>query len=305
MDLPLDAQVAERARRQHGLVTFDQLTELGLTEKMRRRRLASGQWTKTGRSVVRIAGANSSWESELMAAVLAAGDGAMASHRSAAVLWNLEGFRPGKAELVIPHGRRYRGTGVRVHRSTDLDRITAVVRNGVPVTPVARTLLDLGAVATPSRVHVAIDDARRRALTDWDELLAVLVAHARRGRDGVGTLRSILDDHFGEVAVTESGFERLVVAALLETGLPRPVLQHTVILLGRAYRLDLAYPDHRLGIELDGGTHLRREVWEHDHVRQNAFILAGWTLLRFTWRDYLHRRSGLVAEVWAALHRPS
>jgi hypothetical protein len=305
LDLPLDAQVAERARRQHGLVTFDQLTELGLTEKMRRRRLASGQWTKTGRSVVRIAGANSSWESELMAAVLAAGDGAMASHRSAAVLWNLEGFRPGKAELVIPHGRRYRGTGVRVHRSTDLDRITAVVRNGVPVTPVARTLLDLGAVVTPSRVHVAIDDARRRALTDWDELLAVLVAHARRGRDGVGTLRSILDDHVGEVAVTESGFERLVVAALLETGLPRPALQHTVILLGRAYRLDLAYPDHRLGIELDGGTHLRREVWENDHVRQNAFILAGWTLLRFTWRDYLHRRSGLVAEVWAALHRPS
>jgi very-short-patch-repair endonuclease len=305
LDLPLDAQVAERARRQHGLVTFAQLAELGVTEKMRRRRITSGQWTKTGRSVVRIAGTTVTWESELMASVLAAGDGAMASHRSAAVLWNLEGFRKGKPELVVPHEQRYRGSGARVHRSTDLDRVSAVVRNGIPATPPARTLLDLGAVVSPARVHVAIDDARRRELADWDDLLAILVAHARRGRDGVGTLRSILDEHFGEVAVTESGFERLVVAALLESGLPRPVLQHTVTMVGHTYRLDLAYPERRLGIELDGGTHLRREVWENDHVRQNAFILAGWTLLRFTWRDYLQRRPALVHEVWAALHRPS
>jgi hypothetical protein len=304
LDKPLDARVATRARKQHGLVTFEQLTDLGMTPGMRRRRLDAGQWTKAGRSIIRIAGTTVTWESELMARVLAAGKDAMASHRSAAVLWKLDGFRQGRPELVIPNDRRYRPKGARVHRSGDLDRIEASPRRGIPTTPVARTLLDLGAVVKQAKVHVAIDDARRRKLVSWDDLLTILVAHARRGRDGVGTLRTILDEHFGEVTVTESGFERLVIVALLEAGLPRPVLQHTVALGGRTYRLDLAYPEKRVAIELDGQVHLQREVWENDHERQNAFVLAGWTLLRFTWRDYLHRRSALVAEVWASLHRP-
>jgi very-short-patch-repair endonuclease len=148
---------------------------------------------------------------------------------------------------------------------------------------------------------LAIDDARRRRLTDWDRLLDALVLHARRGRDGVGTLRSILDDHFGERARTDSGFERLVLALLKQSGLPEPVLQHTVRVDGRDYRLDLAYPRSRLAIELDGGIHRRREVWENDHLRQNALILAGWTVLRFTWREYKDHPGRLVAAIRAAL----
>ena len=68
----------------------------------------------------------------------------------------------------------------------DLHLVTPVIRNGVPTTPVARTLLDLGAVVPAPLLHLAVDDARRRGLTDWDALLDVLVAHARRGRRGVG-----------------------------------------------------------------------------------------------------------------------
>jgi very-short-patch-repair endonuclease len=151
------------------------------------------------------------------------------------------------------------------------------------------------------QVHLAVDDARRRRLIDWNGLLAILVSHARRGRRGVGVLRRILDEHFGEVAVTDSGFERLVVTSLCESGLPRPAIQHEVHLGGRLYRLDLAYPLAKLAIELDGSVHLRRDTWEADHARQNALILAGWRLLRFTWRDYLHRGGKLVAEVRAAL----
>jgi very-short-patch-repair endonuclease len=164
-------------------------------------------------------------------------------------------------------------------------------------------LLDLGAVLRTDQVQLAIDDARRRRLVDWDELLDTLVVHARRGRNGVGTLRCLLDDHFGESAVTDSGFERLVVAALLAHGLPAPVLQHQVRIGGRVYRLDLAYPEARLAIELDGSVHLERPVWEADHARQNALILAGWTLLRFTWKDYREHTGRMVAQVRAALSR--
>jgi very-short-patch-repair endonuclease len=300
----IDSLVAERALAQHGFVTLDQLAGLGATTRMRRSRLAAGRWIKVDRRLIRLAGVPSTWASDLMAAVLAAGGDAVASHRSAAALWELEGSEQGGPEITIPISRTFQRKGIHVHRSTDLDRVEPIGQQGIPTTPVARTLLDLGAVWRRRQVHIAIDDARRRNLVTWDDLLSTLVAHARRGRNGVGTLRAILDDHLDEVTATESGLERLVVSVLLEAGLPRPALQYKVKIGGRTFRVDLAYPDERVAIELDGQHHLRREVWESDHERQNAFVLAGWTVLRFTWRDYMDRRSALVQEIWTAIgHR--
>src|SRR6266545_1280573 len=154
----LDVELARLAARQHGLITVQQARDVGATR-----------------------------------AVLRGGTGAVASHRSAAVLWDLEGCRPGVLELTVPNGRRYRRAGVRTHESMDLHLVKAVQRRGIPTTSVARTLLDLAGVVHRDRVHVALDDARRRRLTDWDALLATLIDHARRGRDGVGTLRAIID----------------------------------------------------------------------------------------------------------------
>lgn len=301
----LDAAVARLAGGQHSLVTLLQLRDIGATREQVRARLTRGQWSKVDRTVIRINGAPITWESKLLAAVLGAGRGALASHRSAAVLWQLEGCRRGAPEISIPRGRTYRRQGIRIHQSTDLDRTTATVINGIPATLVARTLLDLGAVVGPEQVHVALDSARRKKLTNWNVLLDTLVVHARRGRDGVGALRAILDDHFGEVAKTESGFERLVVIALCEAGLPPPLLQYSVRVSGRDYRIDLAYPDQMVAIELDGSQHLERKVWEADHSRQNALTNAGWKVLRFTWAYYMEHRSAMINDVRDALRRAS
>jgi very-short-patch-repair endonuclease len=299
----IDALVARRAATQHGLVTSDQLHRIGATRAAVRQRTSTGRWVPVDRGVYRIGGAPPTWHGAVLAHVLGAGPGAVASHRTAAVLWRLDGCRPGIPELSIPRGRRYRRSGVRVHVSTDLALVRPVTVDGIPTTPVARTLLDLGQVLDRGRVHVALDDARRRQLTDWDRLLATLTTHARRGRGGVAVLRSILDEHAGEVAVTDSGFERMVIALLTGAGLPAPCVQHEVVVAGRRVRVDLAYPPARLAIELDGGVHLRRDVWEDDHPRQNAVVLAGWTVLRFTWRQYLDRPDSIVADVRRALAR--
>src|SRR5690606_4297877 len=187
--------------------------------------------------------------------------------------------------------------------STDL--ALAPVRRiaGIPTTAVDRTLLDLGAVVPVERVHLALDDARRRNLTDWGALLATLFAHARRGRRGVGALRRILDEHYGEIEKTDSGFERLVATLLVQAGLPRPVLQERLAVDGRTYRVDLAYPAERIAIETDGADHLRRDRWEADHARQNAVVLSSWTILRYTWRDYRHEPERIVCEVREALRQ--
>lgn len=295
--------VEDVAERQHGLITVAQLQDLGITRSMLRRRLDRGQWLLPVAGVLRIAGAPITWESRLLVHVLAAGEGAVASHRAAAALWNLDGYSPGIVEITIPRGRWYRPQGLIVHSSMDLCRVQVVRRNAIPATPLDRTLLDLGAVTGIRQVKVAIDNARRRRLTTWDRLLDTLVTHARRGRDGVGKLRAVLDEHYGETAVTDSAFERLVVSLLVEAGLPTPILQHEVSFGGRRYRIDLAYPAAMLAIELDGSVHLERAVWEADHCRQNALSLAGWRVLRFTWRDYMTRRVHLIQEIRVALNR--
>lgn len=300
----IEEKVSSLAAAQHGLVSCRQLADIGLSTASIGRRVASSRWVRADRGVIRLAGAPVTWESRVLAAVLAAGKGAVASHRTAAVLHGLDGFRQGDPEVTVLNGRRFRRDGVLTHQSRDLDKVVPTIVSSIPVTRVERTLLDLGQVVRLTTVQLALDDARRQRLTDWDRLLGCLVLHARRGRDGVGALRKVLESHSAELAVTDSGFERLVLVRLAEAGLPTPVLQHEVQVAGRTYRLDLAYPDRRLAIELDGSIHLRRDVWERDHIRQNDLVLAGWTVLRFTWRDYKDRQSHMIQAIRAALARP-
>lgn len=266
-----------------------------------RHRLGSGRWIQVAHGVYRVARAPVTWHSQVLAAVLAGGPGAVASHRTAGALLGLDGCRRGTPEVTVPRGRRYRPPQVRVHESTDL-HLAAVTRvDGIPTTAVTRTLVDLGAVVSRRRVHLALDNARRRSLTDWDQLLDALVAHARRGRRGVGALRAILDEHYGEVEKTGSGSERLVATLLAQAGLPKPVLQHEVVHEGRTYRIDLAYPAEWVAIEYDGRQHAEVEVWESDHPRQNDVVLSGWTVLRYTRRMYLREPERIVREVRQAL----
>lgn len=195
----IDRAVAGIAAVQHGLVSASQLQGLGATRQQVRTRLDRGQWRQVDPAVIRIAGLPETWESEVLTAVLAAGKGALASHRTAARLWGIETMRADVVEITIPRGRRYRRPGVIAHQSTDLDRTTATIVNGIPTTLVARTLLDLGAVVPKKLVLLAIDEARRKRLTNWRLLLDCLVVHARRGRDGAGSLRAVLEDHYGEM----------------------------------------------------------------------------------------------------------
>jgi len=166
-----------------------------------------------------------------------------------------------------------------------------------------RTLVDLGAVVPPERLQQAIDDAVRRSLCTWDDLLHALARHSRRGRRGVGPLRAILEEHYG-TTVPDSHFNRLVERLLVDSGLPRPEIEHVVVgpsgeQLGR---LDLAYPDHLVGLELDSRRHhLSAPAFEADRARQNRLELQGWMILRYTWLQYTRTPNRIVTDVDAAL----
>jgi hypothetical protein len=297
---PLEKTVA-LARRQHGVISVKQLRDNGISPRQIRTRMARGEWARVVHGVYRIGASQATWEAQLQAHLLAAGSDAVASHRTAAVLHGLEGFHRATPEISIPRHRSYRHPAVKVHRSNDLHLVSFETRDGLQVTSPVRTLLDLAGVVPPSKVHRALEDALRRDLVSWTGVTRCLVAHARHGRPGIAPLRSIVDKHRDEVVATESGFEFLVSCLLQEAGLPPPVPQHPVELAGRAFRVDLAYPADKLAIELDGSVHREKPTFETDRPRQNALILAGWTVLRYTWGFYVRRSSTLVSEVRAAI----
>jgi hypothetical protein len=164
-------------------------------------------------------------------------------------------------------------------------------------------LLDLARRTSDQALWRAIESARRQRLTTWTELIATLARHARRGRPGIRRLRRVIATHAHREEVTDSDFELLVLALLLEHGLPEPIVHHVLRALdgGHLAELDLAYPALRIAIELDGGVHQRPEVFERDRPRQNRIVLEGWIVLRFTWDMYVNRPDELVAAVRRAI----
>jgi len=297
-----DRVIAELARGQHAVLTGAQAVQLGVSRKALRTRAGRGSLVTLGGDVYLVAGAPLTWEGRVLGLLLAAGPGAVASHRTAAALWGIEGFNKGTPELTVPRGKRFRRNGARVHESTDLALMTVRRRNGIPVSDPARTILDIARRTSDERLALAIESARRLNLTSWRALIATLAAHARCGRPGIVRLRRVIAENVHREEITDSDFELMVLALLVERGLPEPALHHEVRdAQGRLIaEVDLAYPGHKIAIELDGSDHRRREVFERDRPRQNALVLAGWTVLRFTWRDYVERPDALVAAVRAA-----
>ncbi len=301
----IDAEVVAIACRQHGLIALSQLIEQGGSKQLARRRVESGRWLGVERGVYLIAGHPFTWDTRVHARLLASGEGALVSHRAGAVLWDVEGFRPGRPELSVPRGHRPRHLDARIHESTDLHLADPVLRRGIPTTGLVRTLLDVGAVITPAALEHAIDATLRTTPTEWPDLYSALVLHSRRGRDGCGFLRAVLDERFGDRVITDSWFEKVVRRLLIDAGFPVPESQWNVydgpLFLGE---LDLAWPGHRVGVELQSKAfHLNPTSFEKDPQKLNRIRLVGWDVLEFTWAFYKDHPEQLRAQIARALDR--
>lgn len=299
----INPALATIARRRHGVITKADALAHDVTVHQLRRGVERGELERLHPGVFRVAGAPRTWHQSLLLGVLAGGPTALASHCSAAVLWDLDGCRRGRPEIATERHRRARYERVRCHESKDLRLASPTELEGIPCTGLERTIVDLGAVLPPERVQQAIDDAIRRRLCTWDDLLHTLVMHSRRGRNGVGTLRAILEECYGE-QVPDSRFNRLVHRLLVDSGLPAPEFEHRVFdATGKEIaRVDLAFPGLMIAIELDSRRyHLSAQAFESDRPRQNRLELQGWLVLRYTWRTYVDSPWAIVAEVRASV----
>jgi hypothetical protein len=295
------AQVQACAEEQHSVVSTAQMTKCGATSSWISRRVKEGVIVRVGPSAYRIAGVRRAFENRAMAAVLSARSPALVSHRSAAYLHGFENLGvPGFVELTVPRHRRPRArTGIAVHESLAFGLAEPTVRNGIPVTGVARTILDCAPVVEkPIRL---LDDALRRRIVTWDDLWSCYLAHNVTGRN-VGPYRRILLERDGN---TPPGgeFARRMAGMLAAGGLPAPVFEHPVVVDGHVYYLDLAWPARMVAVECnDAGSHDVPKAFRRDPMKRNRCEVAGWSYLEFTWWDMVHDSAEVLTLVAAALN---
>jgi hypothetical protein len=290
------------ARRQLGLFTWPQAIQLVSKDQVRHL-LRRGHIVRLRRSVYAVAGMPRSYEQAVLAAVLAAGELAWASHRTAARLLGLQVPGPEAIDVLTLPDRRLRLDGVAQHRNKLIALADTTRRGGVPVTSVARTLVDCTPWLPGKALGAAVDDARRRGLLDIADLEA---AHAaldegpRTGRHLVVPMRPVLALRLAGQHPGGSERELDVLGILRDAGVPLPVQQHPVMVAGKERHLDYAYPEPKIYLEFDGFAEhgLIRSTFDDDRERAAELALLDWLGLHFTSTT---RPSDLVNRVERAL----
>ena len=286
---PADGDIRRIAEGQHGVITRAQLSELGLgsdaiDHSVRIRRLCRihrGVYSIVGRRLLTRRGF---W----MAAVLACGQGAVLSHLAAAALWGIRGGS--RIEVTVPRGRKAR-PGIQLHYANlPADEIT--VHHGIPVTTIARTLLDLSAVVQRDELRSAFRQVEQRRLTDAIGVGAMIERYPRK--PGRPILRAVFQEARRGLGIVRSEFEERFQAFLLNAGLPSPP---TNVLI-EGMEVDCAWPEQRLIVELDGReTHDTAHAFEHDRARDRRLGAAGWRVVRVTWRQLTEQPEELEADL--------
>lgn len=295
--------MAALAEKQHGLFTHAQATTAGATEAAIRHRVECDRWQAMARGVYRQPGTERTWRQSLLTAVFAAGPGSVASHRSAAALWDLPGFQErGTPEVLRPRHTDHRCTVGRVHETKVLAPAHWTVVDAIPVTGPARTVFDLAAVVHPLRTQRALDTCLSRGLCEDGTLHAMLAQLGRRGRPGVGVVRQLLDQRGPGFVAPASELEHRLLQVLVDAGLPEPERQVWAGGSAAVGRVDFAYPDAGLLIEADSRRHHMSKLdFESDRRRDNWLMAAGWRVLRITWEQVTAHPDEVVALVREAL----
>lgn len=263
------------ADTQHGVVTRRDLLGLGFTSEAIDHRLVSGRLHPVLRGVYAVGWPHLTAKRRWMAAVLACGEGAMLSHRSAAALWGIGLERRGRIDVSIGRPCRHRRAGIRAMSRPSLRQEDVTLRDGIPVTRPARTLVDLATELGESALERAVNEADKHDLIDPETLRAAL--DCLTGEPGVPALRTLLDRH--TFRLSDSDLEILFRPIAAAAGLPQPQTKAMV----NGYEVDFYWPELGLVVETDGlRYHRTASEQTRDRRRDQAHIAAGLTQLRFT-----------------------
>jgi very-short-patch-repair endonuclease len=301
----LDGAIAELAPKTLGLLTYTQLDALGVTRQQRRTLVARGVLLGLAPGVVRHAAHPESWQQSVLAAVLAAGSGAVASHMSAARLWRFDGIADGAIEVTVARERRPRRVPGVVHRTTDLGPADVDLDKLIPLTSPTRTFIDI-ASRLDCRLLEQVLDGAERDRTIWRPRLRWRIGQMRRdgraSRPGLHAIEELLDRTDGR-PLGDTWLEQEAVRIIAAAGLPMPRVQvkrhkHG----GGIARVDLLWDRAALVAELAGHrSHATRRQRQSDDERAARLGLTGWHVVEFTYEDVVERPDYLIEIIRAYL----
>lgn len=285
--------------RAHRIFSAREAEPFGISGNALRQRASVGGLQRVGHGWYATADRPLTWTHRIDWATRSAGG--VATHRSAAVLWKLEGFRASQPEVLVPYERRVDLAGVRVRRTRRWNPEDHVERNGIAVVGAPALVGQLASYLPHARLRACIDQLVREGHTSL-EVLVRLHSETPLGTPGRTVLGEVLEQYVADQRVPMSNFSRDVADLLVEAGLPEPVLEHNFYDdEGLIQMVDLAYPAV-LAIGLDSLAHHRdRATFINDRRARNRLELLGVKVLVFTWWDYRDEPDRLVAQVRHAL----
>jgi Protein of unknown function (DUF559) len=283
----------ELAGRQHGVVARRQLLGLGFNAREIEHRVARGRLHVVMRGVYAVGWPRLTQGRRWMAAVLASGEGAMLSHRSAAALWGIGREQRGRIDVSVRRRCELRRPGLKVRGRPALRPNDIVTKDGIPATAVARTLVDLASELPSRRLERAVNEADKRDLIDPETLRAAVEDYS--GQPGARGLRELLDKR--TFRLSDSDLEILFRPIAADAGLPPPLSKQFV----NGWEVDFFWPDLGLVIETDGlRYHRTASTQTRDAQRDRAHALAGMTPLRFTHYEVKHEPTEVRKELGRA-----
>lgn len=259
---------------QHGVVSTRQLGRLGYGRNSASKANGVGRLRRVHRGVYAVGHEPLTWNGRCMAAVLAARP-SVASHLSAGYLWGLLKYKPETIQVSAPTARRAR-RAFRVHFG-NLSPADVAAMEGIPVTSLARTKLDLAGILSPRRLERVLERSEELGLFDLGPLEDVLGRYAHH--PGSGPLRRALSIYREEPAFLRSRLEKRFLTLVRQASLPQPAMNYVVA----SFELDAYWERERFVVELDVyETHGSHAAFERDRLRQDELLAIGIEIVRIT-----------------------
>ncbi|MGV1049402.1 MAG: hypothetical protein ACOYD4_12870 [Solirubrobacterales bacterium] len=276
------------------MVSVRQLSRLGYDKDAVSGAKSAARLHRLYQGVYAVGHTDLSLHGHCLAAVLACGPRALLSHHSAAWLWGLAPTRPIPIHVTSPSPRKRRAP-VHLHRSSTLVDADRKLHEGIPVTSVARTLLDQAALISARNLRRLLKRSEERKLFDLAAVDDVIARN--RGHRGTKRLRLAIAQ-YKPPPFTRSEFEAAFFDAVLAKGLPRPRVNYNLL----GMEVDLFWPRQRFVVELDlYETHGTRDSFEEDRLRQEDLLLAGIGMTRVTGPRFAREADAVLARIASLL----
>lgn len=283
----VDRRCSHVAAEQYGIITRQQALQAGLTARRLERFVTGSRWRLVLPGIYAQATASTSLQQRAIAAVMWAGPSAAASFETACALRH---FADSLSEPIeVSSLRKLRSEQIVAHHVQSWAAAEVEVANGISVTSMERTLVDMAGRELAPRIQELLDEALRRSLTTVSRLDSFVRTASGSGRHGPAALRVLLPQYMNGGGFSESILESRLRRLLDNSPLPQPVAQYVVRNGDRfVARVDFAWPGLKVAVETVGRKHHEGQ-WERDVARLDALREAGWVVIFVTWED-VHMR---------------